>query len=176
MSSEKRSRSVLKAEEPLVSYEQVLLSQINYCAKVSSKEFPLCVNNLISLLPSELRAEVLREYIEVKSALEKYIVEEVKSCRLEERGLDCDLEMDIYDACNVVLSKVMAERPDLYMKHGHALGGFILDLIASAGRVQVFNQPIARSELKFSIVLHKLLELQIVAPKSSAIYVGRVEG
>jgi len=78
LSSERKSRSVLKAEEPLVSYEQVLLSQINYCAKVSSEEFPLCVDNLISLLPSELRAEVLREYTEVKSTLKKYIVEEVK--------------------------------------------------------------------------------------------------
>jgi hypothetical protein len=139
--SNERNRSVLKAEEPLVSYEQVLLSQINYCAKVSSTEFPLCVDNLISLLPSELRAEVLREYIEVKSTLEKYIVEEVESCRLEKWGLDCDLEMNIYDARNMVLSKVMAERPDLYMKHGHILGGVVLDLLASAGRIQSFITP-----------------------------------
>ncbi len=176
MSNERVPRSVLKAEEPLVSYEQVLLSQIDYCAKVSRKEFPLCVDNLISLLPSELRAEVLREYIEVKGTLEKYIVEEVEGCTLEEWGLECDLKMRIYDACNVVLNRVMAERPDLYMKHGHVLGGVVLDLLASAGRIRDFMSPVARSKLKFSIVLHKLLELQIVAPKSSAIYVGRVEG
>lgn len=176
MNDERKPRSVLKTEEPLVSYEQVLLSQINYCAKVSGNEFPLCVNNLISLLPLELRAEVLREYTEVKSTLEKYIAEGVKSCRFEEWGLVCDLKMHIYDAWNVVLSRVMAKRPDLYMKHGHVLGGVVLDLLARAGRVQSFMQPVARSELKFSIVLHKLLELQIVAPKSSAIYVGRVEG
>jgi hypothetical protein len=167
---------VLKAEEPLVSYEQVLLSQISYCAKVSSDEFPLCVDNLISLLPSELRAEVIKEYREVGSTLVKYIVEEVKGCTLEEWGLDCDLKMNIYDARNVVVSKVRAERPDLYMKHGHVLSDFVLDLLASAARLQDLINPVARSKLKFSIVLRKLLELQIVAPKSSAIYVGRVEG
>jgi len=172
LSGEKKSRSVLRAEEPLVSYEQVLLSQINYCAKVSSESFSLCVDNLISLLPSELRAEVLREYDEIESLLVKHIVEEVKDCRLEDEHLTCDLALvEALETHDRVVSRVKAEKPDLYLKHGHVLGGLVLDLL--------INKPvqhIANYKLKFSIVLHKLLELQIVAPKNAALYVGRVEG
>jgi hypothetical protein len=172
LSGEKRSRSVLRVEEPLVSYEQVLLSQINYCAKVSSESFSLCVDNLISLLPSELRAEVLREYDEIESLLVKHIVEDVKNCRLEDGRLTCDLALvEGFEARDRVVSRVKVEKPDLYFKHGHVLGGLVLDLLINRPM-----QPVANYKLKFSIVLNKLLELQIVAPKSAALYVGRVEG
>jgi hypothetical protein len=170
LSGEKRS--VLRAEEPLVSYEQVLLSQINYCAKCPPEVFPLCVTNLISLLPFELRVEVLREYDEIKSLLVKYILEEVKNCRLEDGHLVCGLFWDdMYVAHNKVVSRVNAEKPELYLKHGHVLGGLVIDLLTIDKPVQ----HIAGYKLKFSIVLHKLLESKIIAPKSAALYVGRVE-
>jgi hypothetical protein len=167
-------KSVLRVEEPLVSYEQILLSQINFCAKVSSEAFPLCVDNLISLLPLELRVEVLREYDEVKSVLVKYILEEAgDACRVNDVSLNCELAWtEMLDMRDRVVSKVKAERPGMYLKHGHVLGGVVLDLLTSGKPVQ----HLAGYKLKFSIVLHKLLELQIVAPKSAALYVGRVEG
>jgi len=167
-------KPVLRVEEPLVSYEQVLLSQINFCAKASSEAFPLCVDNLISLLPLELRVEVLREYDEVRSALVKYILEEATdACRVNDVSINCELAWaEMLDIRDRVVSKVKAERPGMYSKHGHVLGGLVLDLLTSGKPVQ----HLAGYKLKFSIVLHKLLELQIVAPKSAALYVGRVEG
>jgi len=176
LSGEERSGSVLRVEEPLVSYEQVLLSQINYCAKASSKGFPLCVDNLISLLPLELRAELLREYSEIISTLVKYIIEEAAGpCRLKDTSLICELALeDMFEVRNRVVSKVKAEKPDLYLKHGHVLGGLVLNLLTSNKPEQL--QHLADHKLKFSIVLHKLLEQQIVAPKSATLYVGRVKG
>jgi hypothetical protein len=156
LNNESKSRFVIGVEEPLVSYEQVLLSQINHCAKVPHELFPLCVDNLVSLLPLELRAEVLREYEEVKGLLVKYIVEVVNECRVENGGLVCDLPpYEMLVARDRVVNKVKAEKPDLYLKHGHVLEGVVLSLLEGYKQMN----SVAMYELEFSIVMDKLEKL-----------------
>jgi hypothetical protein len=167
---------VTRAEQPLVSYEQVLLSQINHCSKID-KGFGLCVDNLVSLLPSEIRVEVLNEYDSIIDLLIKCILEETKKCELKHGFLICHVwDEELQKTWNGALSRVKRERPDLYTKHGHIISDMILKLITDAYILKKIDLSIVPSKLMFSIVLDKLFEKQIIAPKTTAINIGHVEG
>jgi hypothetical protein len=163
--------SIVKAEEPMVSYEKILLSQIEYCGKVSKEEYPLCVNNLVSLLTTELRATIINEYDQIMGLIRGYIEKEnIYCCTVSGAILcTCCLE-DAFKIGAKILRALKEEHPDLYLKHRHVLRGFIIGILNPewAG--------VSKSALMFSIVLNTLLELKIIGPKSTPPYIGRVEG
>jgi hypothetical protein len=177
MSSEKSRPAgpVVKAEEPLVSYEQVLLSQISHCSKIRT-DFEFCVDNLVSLLPPELKSEVFKEFNSIIGLLQDYILEETNKCKLVGGFLECTVEGDEFLVTwSKTLSRVKKERPDLYFKYRHTIDEMIFRLLISF-RPSPFKVDNAYSKLMFSIVIQKLLESQIIAPKNSAIHVGHVQG
>jgi hypothetical protein len=171
LSSEKKSRSVLRAEEPLVSYEQVLLSQINYCAKVSKEQYPLCIDNLVSLLPIDLRAVVINEYDQIMKLLNDYIRKEKPECCEINDVIKCTCcGIESFEIGNRILLMFKEEHPDLYLKHKHVLRRLIPEILNIRGI------DVSRSALMFSIMLNLLLELKIIGPKSITPHIGRVKG
>jgi hypothetical protein len=164
-------RSIVKAEEPMVSYERILLSQIDYCGKVSNEQYPLCVNNLISLLPIDLRATIINEYDQIMDLIHDYIRKETPSCCEIHDTILCTCKGDeLYKIGDKILSMFKQEHPDLYLKHRHVLKGLILDIL-DLGRI-----GISKSALMFSIALDTLIELNIIGPKSITPHIGRVKG
>jgi hypothetical protein len=164
-------KSIVKAEEPMVSYERILLSQIDYCGKVSKEQYPLCVNNLISLLPIDLRATIINEYDQIMDLIHGYIRKEKPSCCKINDAILCFCKGDKLSMLgNKILLMFKEEHLDLYLKHRHVLKELILDIL-DFERIGV-----SKSALMFSIVLDTLLELKIIGPKSITPHIGRVKG
>jgi len=164
-------KSIVKAEEPMVSYERILLSQIDYCGKVSKEQYPLCVNNLISLLPIDLRATITNEHDQIMDLIHDYIRKENPPCCKIRDTILCVCKVDrLYEIGDKILLMFKQEHPDLYLKHRHVLKGLILDIL-DFERIGV-----SKSALMFSIVLDTLLELKIIGPKSITPHIGRVKG
>lgn len=170
----KTVKSIVKAEEPMVSYERILLSQIDYCTKVSKEQYPLCVKNLVSLLPVELRVAVINEYDRIMSLLYDYVRgERPHCCEISDNGVSVRCVcggVDLIDVGNRILFMFMKEHSDLYLKYKHVLGGVVSEIL------DVSRTGVLKSALMFSIVLDLLLELKIVGPKSITPHIGRVKG
>jgi len=163
---------VVKIPEPLISYEQVLLSQIHFCAKVSHEQYPLCVDNLISLLPIEIKEQVNERYDQILGIIRNH---------LKKLKLDCCNSLDLYDFCTClqddvtitkkeILENIKIETPALYTKYVHILPAVISNILNPT------NQPISPWKLKFTIASELLIELGIIAPKPSLSYIGSAEG
>ena len=43
---------VRRVDEAQLTYDQIILSQINYCSKVVGVDYNACVSNLVSMPPS----------------------------------------------------------------------------------------------------------------------------
>jgi hypothetical protein len=165
------TRFIVKAEEPMVSYERILLSQIDYCGKVSKEQYPLCVENLFSLLPIDLRATIINEYDQIMDLIQDYIRKEKPSCCKINDAILCLCKGDKLSMIgSKILHMLKEEHLDLYLKHRHVLKELILDIL-DFERISV-----SKSALMFSIVLNLLLELKIIGPKSITPHIGRVEG
>jgi len=164
-------KSIVKAEEPMVSYERILLSQIDYCGKVSKEQYPLCIDNLVSLLPIDLRVAVANEYDQIMDLIHDYIRKEKPGCCNISDAILCFCKGDkLYMIASKILFMFKEEHPDLYLKHRHVLKGSILDIL------DIERTGVSRNALMFSIVLNLLLELKIIGPKSITPHIGRVEG
>jgi len=163
-------KSIVKAEEPMISYERILLSQIDYCTKVSKEQYPLCIDNLVSLLPIDLRVAVTNEYDQIMNLLNDYIRKERPECCEINDVIRCACRVESFEIGNRILLVFKEEHPDLYLKHKHVLRRLILEIL-DIGRIDV-----SKSALMFSIVLNLLLELKIIGPKSITPHIGRVKG
>jgi hypothetical protein len=167
----KNAKSIVKAEEPMISYERILLSQIDYCSKVSKEQYSLCIDNLISLLPVDLRTVVANEYEQIMNLLHDYIRKERPDC--------CEISDTIVCVCGAaelirIASRILfmfkKEHPDLYLKHKHVLRRVTQEIL------DMERLGVSIGALMFSIVLNLLLELKIIGPKSITPHIGRVEG
>jgi hypothetical protein len=148
-----------------------LLSQVEFCAKVRSEEYSLCVDNLISLLSADLRSEVLREYSEVKGLVLSAIKSlGPKCCKLEESVICYCNPQEALELAERVVKAVKQRDSRVYERHWHVLRTYAHKVLRP-----VDNPVLAHSMLKFSVALGKLLDSGVIAPKSASIIVGRVE-
>jgi hypothetical protein len=166
----KNVKSIVKAEEPMISYERILLSQIDYCTKVSKEQYPLCIDNLVSLLPIDLRVAVTNEYDQIMDLLNDYIRKERPECCEINDVIKCFCSAESFEIGNRILLVFKEEHPDFYLKHKHILRRLILEIL------DIRRIDVSKSALMFSIVLNLLLELKIIGPKSITPHIGRVKG
>jgi hypothetical protein len=166
----KNVKSIVKAEEPMISYERILLSQIDYCTKVSKEQYPLCIDNLVSLLPIDLRVAVTNEYDQIMDLLNDYIRKERPECCEINDVIKCFCSAESFEIGNRILLVFKEEHPDFYLKHKHILRRLILEIL------DIRRIDVSKSALMFSIVLNLLLELKIIGPKLITPHIGRVKG
>ena len=171
------TKSIIKTEEPLVSYERVLLSQIDYCGKVSDVQYPTCVDNLFALLPTDIKTIVANKYNQVLSVVLDYVVAYAK-----EKGFNCCKEYsdgiiichcDPYtERISAIASLIKENHPDLYLRYRHVIKPIITYIFSTNSRIPT----IAFSILMYTIIIDTLLEHKIIAPSGGTIHIGRVEG
>jgi hypothetical protein len=167
-------KSIVKAEEPMVSYERILLSQIDYCGKASAQQYSLCVDNLFSLLPVDLRVAVANEYDRIFGLIRDYVLDYVREknlhcCKADNDTIQCycTVEPRMIQSIAAMFKK---EHPDLYLKHRHVLKWVIRETL------NMQEPGISKSALMFSVMLNLLIELKIIGPRSTTPHIGRVEG
>jgi hypothetical protein len=169
-----REYSVSRIPEPLVSYEYVLLTQVSHCAKTSYAEYPLCVDNLISLLPLELQERVIAEYTRVVRRVLSYIRElNLECCRetLESAGV-CYCEGYEEKRALRALLDLVEERGDReLLVYRHILPTLISSIVSAHPE----KPPVGVWKLKFTIATRLLLESGVIGPKTGALFIGRVE-
>jgi hypothetical protein len=130
----------------------------------------VCVNNLVSLLPIDLRAAIINEYDQIIDLIHDYIRKEKPSCCKITDAVVCICRIESFKIASKIMFMFKEEHPDLYLKHRHVLKGSILDIL------DIERIGVSKSALMFSIVLNTLLELKIIGPKSITPHIGRVEG
>lgn len=146
------------------------MSQIDYCTKVSKEQYPLCIDNLVSLLPLDLRVVVTNEYDQIMNLLNDYIRKENPECCEINDVIKCVCGIEAFEIGNRILLMFKEEHSDLYLKHKHVLRRLILEIL------DIRMIDVSKSALMFSIVLNLLLELKIMGPKSITPHIGRVKG
>lgn len=152
--------SVKKVIEPVMSYEELLLNQINYCAKILDDHFMICVNHLMNIIPEEVEEEVLRRFKKIEKSIKNFLNED--RCRsLNSSSNEGEL-----------LRSYVDEIYKNYDEDFHRYKRFVYRLV----RVYCGQGHIGVEEilLMFRIIVNVLEESGLLGLKNKGLYVGRV--
>jgi hypothetical protein len=166
-----------KVLEAAISYEQVLLSQISYCSKLTdllsetlSSEgaqylrrrylsLVVCVGNLISLLPKHLRLKVFSREREIMRRIDgyasKYECLKRDTCKGEE------IEAIISEVSRAMYKEI----PEYAHLINYVVAWFVKEGTASL---------IGLYQLRLALVVDVLMEEGVIGLKQSSLFVGRV--
>ena len=166
-----------KVLEAAISYEQVLLSQISYCSKLtnlisetfsnegvqylrnSSSSLVVCVKNLITLLPKDLRLRVLSRAREIVRRIADY-ANEYECFRNDTCGIK---ELDAVESA--VKRAILKEFPE----YAHVID-FPLDLVVRGG-----ESSVGMNLFMLALVVDLLMEEGIIGLRRTGFFVGRVD-
>jgi len=166
-----------KVLEAAISYEQVLLSQVSYCSKQtnlisetisnegvqylrnSSLSLMVCVKNLITLLPKDLRLRVFSREREIVRRITDY-ANRYECFRNDTCG---EKELDAIESA--VRKAIVKEFPE----YAHVID-FPLDLVI---RGEASNMGM--NLFRLALVVDVLMEEGIIGLKQSSLFVGRVD-
>jgi len=168
-----------KVLEAAISYEQVLLSQISYCSKLtnivsetfssegvaylrdSSSSLVVCVGNLISLLPKHLRLKVFERGSEIKKRIadyaSKYECLRKKTCREEE--------------IETIVSEVSKAMRKELPEYAHVIN-YVVAWFVEGGSTSLL---ISLYLFRLALVVDVLMEEGVIGLKQSSLFVGRVD-
>jgi hypothetical protein len=135
------------APVPGITYEEVLLSLLNYCSRFVGAELENCCNNLISVLPLELEEEVSERFRRIDSAVRRYADSPVGTSSLVDR--------------------VVSENPELARYREYV--EYLLQYYRDPTRY-----PRGRGLLKLRLVKEVLQEAGLLGLGKSSIKVGRL--
>jgi len=173
---EKKSKDIIRTQEPLVSYEQVLLSQVDYCGKVSITRFPLCVDYLISLLPQELRGRVLERLEEITTIVKSLVLKQ-PYCFKEQLKLGiCSISgLDYPNHMGSVLEEIRRKHQKLYERYSYILPSVVraFTYVHEDPHTKV---PLGIYKLKAALAIEALMEEGIIGPKERALAIGVARG
>jgi hypothetical protein len=166
-----------KVLEAAISYEQVLLSQISYCSKLTnlasetissegiqylrdnSMSLMVCVKNLITLLPKDLRLRVFSREREIEEKIADYASKhecfKSKTCG--------EKELDVIESA--VRKAILKELPE----YTHVIV-YPLSLV-----VRGETSSIGMDIFRLALVVDILMEEGIIGLKQSSLFVGRVD-
>jgi hypothetical protein len=165
-----------KVLEAAISYEQVLLSQISYCSKLtnlisetisnegvqylrnSSSSLMVCVKNLITLLPKDLRLRVFKREAEIRKRIADY------ASKYECLKRDTCKEEEIYAIESAVRRAILKEFPE----YAHVID-FPLNLVIRGGASSV-----GMNLFRLALAVDVLMEEGVIGLKRSSLFVGRV--
>jgi hypothetical protein len=166
--------------EAAISYEQVLLSQISYCAKLThlisysygygddvayetDNRFSLsvCIDNLISLLPKDLRMKFFDKEKEIK----KKILDYAKNYECVKNDNCKDNELD--EIIPNILGKLSKEFPE----YSHLIKYLITYLIREESKYGFVKYL----QFRLALIIDVLVEEGIIGLKQSSLFVGRVD-
>ena len=176
-----RESSLEKVLEAAISYEQVLLSQISYCAKLtnlisynydygddnlyeSDNKFSLsvCIDNLISLLPKDLRMKFFNKEKEIKNKIFDYAKN--YECIKNDTCKDEELDKIILE-----LGKKLSKE---FPEYSHLLKLVIPYLIKRKIEKFLFVKYL---QFQLVLIIDTLVEEGIIGLKRSTLFVGRVD-
>jgi len=166
-----------KVLEAAISYEQVLLSQISYCSKLtnlinetfsnegvqylrnSSSSLMVCVKNLITLLPKDLRLRVFSREREIEEKIADYASKHkcFKDNTCGEKELDA-----VESAVRKAILKELPEYTHVIM--------YPLSLV-----IRGETSSIGMNIFRLALVVDILMEEGIIGLKQSSLFVGRVD-
>ena len=168
-----------KVLEAAISYEQVLLSQISYCAKLThlishsygygddvayetDNRFSLsvCIDNLISLLPKNLRIKFFDKEKEIKKKILDYASN--YECIKNDSCKDNELDMIVSDI-RKILSKELPE-------YSHLIR-YVIEFIINKKSKYNFIKYL---QFQLVLIIDTLIEEGIIGLKQSSLFVGRV--
>jgi hypothetical protein len=178
---DRESNPLEKVLETVISYEQVLLSQISYCAKLthlisynygygddvayeSDNIFSLsvCIDNLISLLPKDLRMKFFNKEKEIIRKIKSYVKN--YECLKNDSCKDDELEK-IKISINVKLSDELPE-------YSH-LTKYIVEYFITEEESKLIS--VKYKQFQFALIIDVLMEEGIIGLKQSSLFVGRVD-
>jgi hypothetical protein len=171
--------SVARVPEAVTTYDQVILSQINYCTKLSGlvvststgtvkrvADLEFCVNSLISLLPIEMRLKLeerLRWFKQwVLERASRYECFKKKTCG-EER-----------EYWETMIKEIYREAKEAFPGYSHTINGFIAYVVWPYD--QYFPWIIIYNSLfKLTLIIDMLAEEGIIGLKQPSLYVGGIK-
>jgi hypothetical protein len=150
---------VRRVDEAQLTYDQIILSQINYCSKAVGVAYNACVSNLVSMLPLSLREEVNKRFITLYRAI---------------KGVACPEESEEHlirrqEAFSIV-GKIALEHPTLFHRYGSTLPSLIYSLCTKEAVLRGIATGVYR--LWFAIVLEVLEEAGFIGLKGSQLFIG----
>ena len=171
--------SVARVPEAVLTYEQIILSQINHCTKltglvVSSNtgmverytDLNFCVNSLISLLPLEMR-------LRFKERLDWYRNWVLERARRYEcfKNKTCGENRELLDT---MIKEIYTEAKQAFPGYSHILNGFVAYVVWPYN--QYYPYIIIHYHLfRLTLVIDMLAEEGIIGLKQPSLYVGGVK-
>jgi hypothetical protein len=152
--------SIKKVVEPVMSYEELLLNQINYCAKILDEHFLVCIERLMDIIPKEVEEEVLRMFKKIVKPINNFLNED--RCR----SLNSSSNED------ELLRSYVNEIYKNYDEDFHLYERFVYYLVRAYCDRNYISY--ARALLKFRIIINVLEESGLLGLKNKGLYVGRV--
>jgi hypothetical protein len=172
------SVNISKIPEALITYDQVLLSQINHCAKLSGLviktgsgtihrevDLAVCVDSLRSLLPITLRKKVeekiawYRRWVFERAS--KYECFKKKTCARDIKAFER------------MIDEIMNEAVEEFPGYSHVFDGVLYYYLWPYDEHQA--GPIIKfSQFKLTLIVDLLAEEGIIALKQPSLFVGGV--
>jgi len=150
---------VRRVDEAQLTYDQIILSQINFCSKVVGVYYNACVSNLVSMLPSSVREEVNKRVLTLYRAIKDIACPE------------SDVEKLIrWREAPSILWKIIHDHPSLFHRYGSVLPSLIYTLCTKEARLRGNARGFYR--LWFAIVLEVLEEVGFIGLKGSQVFIG----
>jgi len=168
--------------EAVMTYEQVLLSQINHCAKLSGLiikagtqtihrdlDIVVCVNSLQSLLPIELRKK-LEERI---NWFKRWIFERANRYECF-RNKTCGKSSEEFKKFKAMVDEIANEASEQFPGYSHIINGFISFLLWPYEVQETFN-VVSAWQFKLTLIVDLLAEEGIIGLKQPTLFVGGVK-
>jgi hypothetical protein len=150
---------VRRVDEAQLTYDQIILSQIDYCSKVVGVYYNACVSNLVSMLPLSLREEVNKRFLTLYRAIKRIACpEESEEHLIRSREAPS------------ILWKIIHDHPSLFHRYGSTLPSLIYSLCTREARLRGVATGVYR--LWFAIVLEVLEEAGFIGLKGSQVFIG----
>jgi hypothetical protein len=171
-----------KVLEAAISYEQVLLSQISYCSKLTnliSETFSnegiqylrdrrlslmVCVDNLISLLPKDLRLKVFERELRIKREIRERLADYARKYGCPKRDT-CEEEK-----IEAIMSEVSRAVNEEIPGYAHLIRRVVAWFVEGESVLVV-----CLYQLRLALVVDVLMEEGIIGLKQSSLFVGRVD-
>jgi hypothetical protein len=153
---------VRRVDEAQLTYDQIILSQIDYCSKVIGVAYNACVSNLVSMLPLSLREEVNKRFLTLYRTIKGVACPEADSDDVE--------QLKRWREAGSILWKIIRDHPSLFHHYGSVLPSLIYSLCTKEAALRRHIRGIYR--LWFAIVLEVLEETGFIGLKGSQVFIG----
>jgi hypothetical protein len=153
--------SIKKVIEPVMSYEELLLNQINYCAKILDDHFLACVERLMDIIPKEVEEEVLRRFRKILKPVINFLNDD--RCR----------SLNSSSNEGKLLRSYVDEIYNSYDEDFRLYERFVYYLVLVYCNQSSYI-PNVKALLKFRIIIDVLEESGLLGLKNKGLYVGRV--